>query len=354
MGRPPGGAVAAECCRANWVRVHRSKTMLLRMRRLTRWSSIIVLVALTSCGGGATPSASGSGSGVATTELTFTLVATHGPADVEGMDVLGYIAIGPDGNLYVPNAGSSEMIVLDADLQVVRRWGEEGEGPGQFGFLRNEDPDSALGGVDVGDDGTIYVVEAGNKRVQRFSADGESQLTWGSRGSGEGQFLDPIGVAVSPAGEVYVVDDERDDIQVFTADGEYLRTIGRKGTGDGELQFTGNIRFAPDGSLVNADFGNGRVQAWGAGDAFLWSIGSQGTGHGEFNEPQDVAFGADGTLFVVDDSRVQAFDSERQLIGTWPDEPLGEHLASIALNGETLWVVAPYIDTLFEIDVAGL
>ena len=323
------------------------------MRRLTLGCSTLVLVALTSCGSSGTPSASGSGSGVATAELTFTLVATHGPADVDGMDVLGYIAIGPDGNLYVPNAGSSEMIVLDTNLAVVRRWGEEGEGPGQFGFLRNEDPDSALGGVDVGDDGTIYVVEAGNKRVQRFSADGESQLTWGSGGSGDGQFLDPIGVAVSPAGEVYVVDDERDDIQVFSADGEYLRTVGRKGSGDGELRFTGNIRFSPDNNLVNADFGNGRVQAWDAAGTFLWSLGSQGTGPGEFNEPQDVAFGADGTLFVVDDGRVQAFDSEMQLIGTWPDQPSTEHLASIALYGNTLWVVAPYTDTLFEIEVAG-
>ena len=314
---------------------------------------LLLVLALMGCSTG-TVSSSPTASSVASSGsgLTFTLVGTHGPGAVEGMDVLGYIAIGPDGNLYVPNAGSSEIIVLDADLAVVRRWGEEGDGPGQFGFLRNEDPDSALGGVDIADDGTIYVVEAGNKRVQRFSAEGESQLTWGSPGSGEGQFLDPIGVAVSSAGEVYVVDDERDDIQVFTADGEYLRTIGRKGSGDGELRFTGNVRFSPDNILVNADFGNGRVQAWDAADAFLWSLGSQGSGPGEFNEPQDVAFGADGTLFVVDDSRVQAFDSEMQLIGTWPDEPSTEHLASIALNGNTLWVVAPYIDTLFEVHIA--
>jgi len=330
--------------------------MLLSMRLLTVWCSVIALV-LASCGGeastlSASPTASGNS---ATGDLAFTLVATHGPADVDGMDVLGYLAIGPDSNLYVPSAGSSEVIVLDADLAVVLRWGEEGDGPGQFGFLRNpDDPDSALGGVDIGDDGTIYVVEAGNKRVQRFSAEGESQLTWGSPGSDDGQFLDPIGVAVSPAGEVYVVDDERDDIQVFTADGEYLRTVGRKGSGDGEMQFTGNIRFGVDGTLFNADFGNGRVQAWDPEDQFLWSLGSVGTGPGEFTEPQDVAVGPDGTLFVVDDSRVQAFDSEMQLIGTWPDEPSPDHLASIALNGDRLWVVAPYTDTLYEVQVTGL
>ena len=324
------------------------------MRRLTP-TCVLMVIALTSCGGERRHAIGiASASSPASAELTFTLVKAHGPADVEGLDVLGYIAIGPDGNLYVPNAGTSEMIVLDADLAVVQRWGEEGDGPGQFGFLRNEDPDSALGGVDVADDGTIYVVEAGNKRVQRFSAEGESQLTWGSPGSADGQFLDPIGVAVSPAGEVYVVDDERDDIQVFTADGEYLRTIGQKGSGDGEMQFTGNIRIAPEGTLINADFGNGRVQAWDAEDQFLGSLGSLGTGPGEFTEPQDVAIGADGTLFVVDDSRVQAFDSEMQLIGTWPDEPSPDHLASIALNGDTLWVVAPYADTLYEIEVAGL
>lgn len=340
------------------------------MRRLAgqRLALIACLVILAACGSDpgqsdqpsstesapipSPPSASGTGGDVEGA-LSLSLVATYDPDTIPGLDVLGYISVGPDGHLFVPNAGSSEMLELDGGT-VVRRWGEAGTEAGQFGFLRDpEEPDSALGGVAIAPDGTIYVVEAGNRRVQRFSAAGESELTFGSSGDGDGQFIDPIGVALSPSSEVFIVDDARDDIQVFSSDGEYLRTIGAQGSAPGELLFAGNIRFSPYGELVNADFGNSRVQAWGTDEVPLWTLGTHGTGPGEFVEPQDVAFAADGTMYVVDDSRVQAFDSQMNVIGVWPDGPSMGHLASIALDGDTLWVVAPYVDTLYEIRVSA-
>ncbi len=282
------------------------------------------------------------------------LVATHGVENIPGLAVAGYLTAGPDGRLYVTN-GASEILVLDREGNVVDRIGEAGTEPGQFDFRRHAgEPDSDLGSIAFADDGSIYVVEGGNKRVQRFDASWTPNGSWGTEGSGPGQFLEPIGIATSPAGEVFVVDDVRDDIQVFTPDGEYLRTIGRHGSADGEMAFTGNIRFAPDGSLVNADFDNARVQAWDDQGAFKWTTGSRGVEPGRFVEPQDVAFGPTGELFVVDDSRVQVFDTERNVIATWPDAPSPEHLASIAITGDTLWVLAPYLPGIYEIDISGL
>ena len=244
--------------------------------------------------------------------------------------------------------------VLDAEVSDRCADGDSpGTGPGEFDFIRQPgDPTSAIGGVAFGPDGsTIYVAEAGNKRVQRFSAAGEPMLTWGEPGRGDGQFVDPIGIDVSPTGEVYVVDDQRDDIQVFGPDGAYLRTIGRHGSGPGELLETGNVRVGPDGMLMNADFGNDRVQSWDARDDIAWTFGSHGTAPGQFDEVQDIAFGADGTLLVVDDARVQAFDADRHVIGVWPERPHPEHLASIAFDGVTLWVLAPYANALYEVRV---
>lgn len=289
-----------------------------------------------------------------TAKVTFTLVATHDFSATDGFYFCCYVDIDPDGRVVTPEGGRSEILVLDGST-IVRRWGAPGTAPGEFGFVRRPgDPESAIGGIDVMADGSTYVVEAGNKRVQRFSASGEPDLAWGSAGSGEGEFLDPIQVAVGPSGEVYIVDDERNDIQVFTSGGDYVRTIGREGTQPGEMRDTGSIRIGSDGTLVNADFGNSRVQAWDSTGDFLWSLGSEGDGPGQFVEPQDVAFGPAGTLFVVDHTRVQVFDSDRRLIGTWPERPSPDPLASIALHGDTLWVVAPYIDALFEIRISGM
>jgi hypothetical protein len=299
-----------------------------------------------------TTPASASHAPSADTTLTFNLVATHGTNDIPGFQNAGYITVGPDGHLYVPSG--SEILVLDAEARIVRRWGSAGIGLGELDFNRDRsDPTDLIGGVAFGPDGSVYVVEAGNKRVQRFSAVCKPELTWGEPGTGNGQFMDPIGIAVSAAGEVHVVDDRRDDIQVFTRDGVFLRTIGRHGSGVGELQETGNVRIGPDGQLANADFGNDRVQAWDAQDDSAWTFGSHGTAPGQFEEVQDVAFGADGTLLVVDRTRVQAFDGDRRVIGTWPDRPNPEHLASIAFDGTTLWVLAPYANAIYQIRVSS-
>src|SRR5512146_3436802 len=45
-------------------------------------------------------------------------------------------------------------------------------------------------------EGDIYVADQSNHRIQRFSAWGEFIGTWGSRGTGKGEFESPQGVAV--------------------------------------------------------------------------------------------------------------------------------------------------------------
>ena len=48
-------------------------------------------------------------------------------------------------------------------------------------------------------------------------------MSWGSLGSGPGQFDTPHGIAVSPDDEIYVADRGNRRIQVFEPDGTYIR-----------------------------------------------------------------------------------------------------------------------------------
>ncbi len=70
--------------------------------------------------------------------------------------------------------------------------------------------------------GIVYAVDnpgffrlQGPGTVNAFTEDGVPLGQWGSSGSGNGQFLNPIGIAVGPGGAVYVCDTNNSRIQVF-------------------------------------------------------------------------------------------------------------------------------------------
>jgi DNA-binding beta-propeller fold protein YncE len=64
------------------------------------------------------------------------------------------------------------------------------------------------------------VVDRGNDRVQVFDNNGNFITKWGSPGSADGQFDNPVGVAVGADGRVYVTDEGNVRIQVFSSSGE--------------------------------------------------------------------------------------------------------------------------------------
>ncbi len=72
----------------------------------------------------------------------------------------------------------------------------------------------------LGPSGDLYVSDGyGNARVHRFAPDGRLLRSWGEPGGGPGQFHVPHGLAVDHDGTVYVADRENSRVQLFTADG---------------------------------------------------------------------------------------------------------------------------------------
>ena len=93
-----------------------------------------------------------------------------------------------------------------ANGTLLNAWGSQGSDQGEFVYPT---------GVAVARDGTVFVADRFNDRIQRFTATGDFLTTWGSTGNDAGEFAHPSGVAVDRSCAAVVADSENQRIQVF-------------------------------------------------------------------------------------------------------------------------------------------
>jgi len=119
------------------------------------------------------------------------------------------VAIDHTGNIYVAEIGSRHRVQkLVPDGTFIAQWA-----PGFYGPRR----------ITIGPDDSIYVVDSGHNRIVKFSPDGQVLASWGSEGSGDGQFKGLSSVAIDPTNnKVYVADPLNRRIQVFDSNGTFL------------------------------------------------------------------------------------------------------------------------------------
>ena len=197
------------------------------------------------------------------------------------------------GSVWVASSGSDRVVKLRLARDRVSELtggvelslGGHGRGNGKF---------DRPTGVAVDSRSRLYVVDAGNRRVQRFSARGRFARAW-SAGLAE-----PFGIAVDRQDRVYVTDAALHRVQKFDADGRLLAQWGRQGSGPGELDRPLGLAVDADGFVYVADSGNHRVQKFTADGRFVASAGCRGSGAGEFREPTAVAIDEARHLYVAD------------------------------------------------------
>jgi tripartite motif-containing protein 2/3/tripartite motif-containing protein 71 len=173
-----------------------------------------------------------------------------------------------------------------------------------------------LEGVAVNQKGEILVAESDTHCVSIFSPTGEKLGSFGSQGSGPGQFNEPSGVAVVDDGNILVVDTRNHRIQKFTSNNKHITSVGGHGS---NLQFVHPINIAISSitkKIVVSELVNSRIQILNPDLTFHSSIGSKGSGNGQFDWPRDTAFDSTGNLYVTDanNHRIQVFNPEGQFL----------------------------------------
>jgi DNA-binding beta-propeller fold protein YncE len=179
-----------------------------------------------------------------------------------------------DNRLYVSDISNNQVVVLDKQSgSTLHTFGETGSAKGQLFQPTN---------LAVAADGSVYVVDTGNFRVQQFSADGDFIRVMGGIGAGPGTFSRPKGIALDEAGYVYVIDAAFENIQVFHPDGGALMFFGKPGIERDNINLPTvvkidyeNVRYfeqyaAPDFDIeylvvVASQFGVNKVVVFGYG-----------------------------------------------------------------------------------------
>ena len=113
--------------------------------------------------------------------------------------------VGPNGLLYVLDAKPSVTVIDPSTGRPVDGWGSTGTAAGQF-QLGGSNGNPGSGGIAVGPDGLVYVADAGNHRIQVFAPDGRFVRQIGTYGTALGQFSVPSLLDVAEDGSLYVVD----------------------------------------------------------------------------------------------------------------------------------------------------
>jgi peptidylamidoglycolate lyase len=228
------------------------------------------------------------------------------------------LTIDREDNVWLTDVGLHQVFKFTHEGKLLLTLGERGK-PGSDRAHFNLPTDVA-----VLPDGSFYVSDGyKNTRVVKFTAEGQYDFEWGTKGDAPGQFNLPHGIAVDARGRVYVCDRSNSRIQIFDARGKFLDQwkgpqIGRPyGVA---VASTGHI-FVIDGgepSLRQSD--RGKAVELDADGRVLDTFGSFGKEPGQFQVGHDIAVANDGSVYVAEGAglRVQKFVRKHDPAGEQP------------------------------------
>jgi aldose sugar dehydrogenase len=231
------------------------------------------------------------------------------------------IAVDQQGNVYVVDTDNDRIQKFSANGTFIGELGRHGVRNGTF-----KNPE----GIALDQQGNVYVVDTGNNRIQKFSANfsgnfsanspnGTYLAQWGKHGvEPDSRFNAPEGIAVDRRGNVYVVDTGNNRIQKFSANGTFLGKFGSFGTNDTSFDAPEGIALDQQGNVYVVDTGNNRIQKFSANGTFIGKFGSFGPDENQFKYPSAAAVDSQGNIFIADTS-----NNRVSVIRTLPEGQVG-------------------------------
>ncbi len=180
------------------------------------------------------------------------------------------VGVDQAGNVYVADTSNARIVKLGPNGNYLTSW--KGAGVDRIG--------SPMGLTISLTNHLVYVADAGKKVVKVYDQNGTLLNTFGSTGTCIlTNFRD---VDASPSGNIYIANYTKNNVVELNSSGGCVRTWGTKGTGNGQFKNPYGVRVAPDPvrgltAVFVADSNNNRIQEFDLSGGFLAKFGTQDT-----------------------------------------------------------------------------
>jgi RHS repeat-associated protein len=282
-------------------------------------------------------------------------------------------ALDASGNVWVVDYGNNRLMEFSAEgtFEMGVGWGvKDGKAEAETCTTSCEDGIGGAGNGQLFDaqsvaisGGNVYVDDRVNARIQEFSSTGSYIRKWGTKGTSDGQFMVPFGIAASPTtGNLYVSDQESDCVQEFTPSGVFVTKFGTQGTGSGQFSEPRGIAINTSGEIYVADTGNQRIEELKSSPPRVTKYTYDGNGNLETQTDPNgnktkYTYDADNELIKVEEPTKTVTETEYDSAGQVASQTDGnKHTTKYVRNA--LEEVAEVVDplgrkTIKEYDLAG-
>ena len=218
------------------------------------------------------------------------------PDDVR-LGLVSTLAVTSQGLVVVAQRDGPAVMIFAADGTFLRSWGDDVADPH---------------GINIDHDDRIILVDRDAHEIQFRDLDGRRLGELGERHRARWQapFNHPTSAYVTRDGECYVADGYGNSaVHRFAANGTHLSTWGSPGSGPGEFTTPHSIWVDQQDRVLVADRENNRVQVFDRAGVFV-------TSWGDFYHPMDISEGEDGSIYVSDQiPRLSQLDADGHLVG---------------------------------------
>jgi sugar lactone lactonase YvrE len=219
---------------------------------------------------------------------TFEVVADSGERPTTPFGV----AVDGEGNFYVSDTRQHAIYSFTQDGKLRFRLKEHLERPTGLAVDRRRKLLYAISGA---------TTESRTHRVEVFDLDGHHLRTIGTRGTGPGEFNFPVNLGVARDGSLFVVDMLNFRIQVFDPEGRLLSMFGTIGAGQpGTFDKAKSVAFDSFDNVYVVDSQQAYVQMFNAKYQPLMAFGGRLDVPGYMLTPTAIAITGKNAIYVAD------------------------------------------------------